>query len=53
MRVFGECLLGNGLEKSVGVDKELWGGEVLVSWEGPEEVCAGEIGSKVRFNEVV
>ena len=23
MRVFGECLLGNGLEKSVGVDKEL------------------------------
>ena len=53
MRVFGECLLGNGVEKSVGVDKELLGGEVLVSREGPEEVCAGEIGSKVRFKEVV
>ena len=53
MSVFGECLLGNGVEKSVGVDKELWGGEELVSREEPEEVCAGEIGSKVRFKEVV
>ena len=55
MRVFGECLLGNGVEKSVGVDKELWGGEVFVSREGPEEVCAGEVGSRemLTFKEVV
>ena len=49
MRVVGEWLLGNGMEKSVVVDKELWVGEVSVSQEGPEEVCAGEVGSKVRF----